>query len=148
MADDGPDTETDLLLHASCVTLDGRALLITGASGSGKSGLAIQMMGLGASLLADDRTSLRVSGNQLWASCPASIRGLIEVRGMGLLKADVAGETAVSGVVDLDSRETERLPDLHKTEILGITLPLIRRTDTPVFAPALIQFLKKGRHRP
>jgi len=148
MPGDGTDTETGLLLHASCVTLGSRALLITGVSGSGKSGLAIQLMSLGASLLADDRTSLRVVENQLLASCPASIRGLIEVRGMGILKADVAGETAVCGVVDLDTHEAGRLPDSLETEILGITLPLIRCIDTPVFAPALIQFLKKGRHRP
>ena len=69
-----PDT-ADTIVHASCVALDRRAVLLRGASGCGKSALALQLMALGATLVADDRVILRLRDGALAASCPASIRG-------------------------------------------------------------------------
>ena len=142
------DTSESLILHASCVALGDRALLLTGSSGRGKSTLALQLMAYGATLVADDRTLLRAQSGQLLASCPPGIRGLIEMRGLGVLKADVVGERPLAAVVDLDQEENARLPERLETRILGITLPLILRVDCPSFAAGLLQYLKKGRYRP
>ena len=45
-------------IHASCVAIDGRALLIEGASGDGKSDLALRLIDRGATLVSDDYTCL------------------------------------------------------------------------------------------
>lgn len=134
-----------LRLHASTVALEGRGALILGASGAGKSGLALQLMGLGAGLVADDQTELRVHGGALWAGCPPAIAGLIEARGLGLLAAPPAGPVALALAVDLDTPETERLPPHRHAHFLGISLPLFRRVDAPYFASAILHCLKHGR---
>ena len=65
---------TPVLLHASCVAVKGRALLITGPSGTGKSALALQMMALGADLVADDQTLLQPRAGKLIATAPPAAR--------------------------------------------------------------------------
>ena len=76
-------------LHASAVAVEGRGCLITGAAGSGKSTLALEMVALGAELVADDRVDIRRSGKALLLSAPASIAGLVEARGVGILRLPV-----------------------------------------------------------
>lgn len=132
-------------MHATSVSLNGRALLITGASGSGKSALALQMMALGAGLIADDRTDLSLRGGAVWAACPASIAGRIEARGIGLLRADPAQPAPVAALVDLDRTEPDRLPPWRRTDVLGLDLPLILKVDCPSFPAALCRYLSHGR---
>lgn len=135
-------------VHASCVALQGGALLITGKSGRGKSALALQLMSFGAQLVADDRTILTRQKDLVFASSPATIRGLIEARGIGLLKAQAAPPTPVLAQVDLERAETARLPEPRKVELLGQSVPLLCRVDAPHFAAALMQYLKAGRQIP
>ncbi len=132
-------------VHASCVAMQGRALLIRGGSGSGKSALALAMMGFGAGLVADDRVCLTRSAGQVVASAPQTIAGLIEARGVGILRADTLASAPVVLVADLDRAETDRLPHPRTTILLGCKLPLLFRVDAPHFAPALMQYLKAGR---
>lgn len=134
-----------LTLHASCIALEGRALLITGASGRGKSSLALELMALGARLVADDRTDLTRQEGQVVAESPSAIKGLIEARGVGLLRADPAGPTPVALAVDLDLREQERLPPPRHIRLLGCDIPLLRGAEMPHLGPALLQLLKAGR---
>lgn len=136
------DAET---LHASCVALDGRAVLITGASGSGKSALALGLIARGAGLIADDRTILTRRGPDLIASCPEPIRGLIEARGVGLLNAAPHPPAPVCLVVDLDRSETERLPPAREVTILSISLPLINKVESSHFIDAVLLYLRQGR---
>ncbi|SFR56926.1 Hpr(Ser) kinase/phosphatase [Yoonia tamlensis] len=132
-------------VHASCVALDGKGLLIIGASGAGKSGLALQLMALGCDLVADDRVNLAAKAGVLVATCPANIAGLIEARGIGILNAKNRRDAAVQAVVDLDQQEQDRLPpDRHMT-LCGLRTPLIYRSDGDHFVPAILQFLKAGR---
>lgn len=137
----------ELCLHASCVALDGRGLLIAGRSGSGKSALALQLMAFGARLVADDRTLITRSGNSLTARAPDPIKGLVEARGLGLIGAEAEAQAVLFACVDLERPEAERLPQLHEREILGITLPELRRVDAAHFAAGLLQFLKSGKRR-
>ncbi|MDF0600809.1 HPr kinase/phosphatase C-terminal domain-containing protein [Psychromarinibacter sp. C21-152] len=133
-----------MLIHASCVALDGRAVLIRGAAGSGKSGLALQLMALGAALVADDRTEITLHDGWPVAACPAAIRGRIEARGLGLLAADPAPPAVVRLVVDLDRVETDRLPPERHTDLLGVPLPLFHKVESLHFAPAILQYLRAG----
>jgi len=132
-------------LHASCVALGRRALLITGTSGSGKSSMALALMAHGAQLVADDRTVVTRQGDDLIASAPPTIAGLIEARGIGILNAAPAGATPLFAVLDLDQTETERLPEHRETDLLGQSVPLLLRVETPHFAAAVLQYLKAGR---
>ena len=106
-------------IHATCVLLDkaGAALgappdagiLILGKSGAGKSDLALRLIALGAMLVADDRSELFVCRGRLYARAPARLAGLIEVRGVGILKLPHAPRARIALVVEL-GRESARLP--------------------------------------
>ena len=140
-----PESSEDITLHATTVALDGRALLIRGASGSGKSALALMLMAWGAGLVADDRTRVLRRENALWAECPPTIRGRIEARGLGILSAAPVPAARLAAVVDLDEAETERLPPFRTVTLLGLPLPLILRSDGLSFPAGLLQYLKGER---
>ncbi len=135
----------ETILHAGCVALDGRGLLILGPSGSGKSSLALQLMALGCGLVADDRTMLTRLEGQLLADCPDTIRGRIEARGVGILIAPPAGPVPVAAAVDLGIPEAKRLPPERHTTILGLSLPVLHNVASPAFPAALLHYLRAGR---
>ena len=134
-------------LHATSVALNGRGLLIIGTSGSGKSSLGLQMMALGCTLISDDQTELVRRDNALWASAPDAIKGLIEARGVGLLRAD-STEAAIELVVDLDQTERDRLPHRHHVTLLGLQRPCLHSVVHAAWPAALVQYLTKGRQEP
>ncbi|MGY9049981.1 hypothetical protein P775_05325 [Puniceibacterium antarcticum] len=136
---------TPLILHATAVSVGGRAALIRGASGSGKSALALEMMARGAQLVADDRVVLRATDAGIELRAPEAIRGLIEARGVGLLHADTVASALLAVVVDLDQTETDRLPQSQNTVVLGASLPLLHNVAAAYFPAALIQYLRIGR---
>ncbi|WP_460272623.1 HPr kinase/phosphorylase [Celeribacter sp. ULVN23_4] len=142
----GEDGAQPLNLHASCVALDADSgLLILGPSGSGKSTLALTLMAFGAHLVSDDRTELRREADGLYGSAPATLSGMIEARGLGLLRAAPLSHVRIRAVVDLSQSETDRLPPLREKVLLGVSIPLFFKVEGPQFAPALIQWLKGGR---
>lgn len=136
------------VLHATAVAWDGRAALLRGRSGAGKSALALELLAWGARLVSDDRTELRAAGGRLWARGPAAIRGLIEARGVGLLRAVALEEAEAVVIVDLDRTEEARLPPWREESVLGVTLPLLHKPASGILAPALLQYLKEGRVDP
>src|SRR5689334_9301665 len=112
-------------IHASSAAIDGRAVLITGASGAGKSDLALRLIDRGFTLISDDQTIVRKDGDRLVASAPATIEGKLEIRGLGILEMDTIQDVPVALVVDLTS-EIMRLPDDNRERpILGLRIPLI-----------------------
>jgi serine kinase of HPr protein (carbohydrate metabolism regulator) len=97
-------------VHASCVSIHGRGVLISGPSGSGKSDLALRLIDRGARLVSDDYTAIRRVGDRLLANAPESIAGRIEIRGVGIITFPADAEIPVCLVALLDSTP-ERLPD-------------------------------------
>ena len=112
-------------LHASTVASNGRAVLITGASGAGKSDLALRLIDRGFVLVSDDQTIVRREGERLIASAPPTIAGKLEIRGIGIVELDRVDDVPVALVVELTG-ELLRLPDDSRERlILGVRLPLI-----------------------
>ncbi|MCV2894368.1 HPr kinase/phosphorylase [Lentibacter sp. XHP0401] len=133
------------IVHGSAVAIAGRAVLITGASGSGKSGLALQLLALGAELLADDRTQLTRAGDKIIASAPEAIQGQIEARFVGILKAPPAAPAPIALIVNMDTIETERLPPWRTSELMGLTFPCVHKTEGYHFPAAILQYVNTGR---
>jgi HPr kinase/phosphorylase len=136
-------------MHASAVVFAShagrRGILVLGASRSGKSGLALRLMALGADLVADDRVLLRRDpGGRLLASAPAPLRGLIEARGIGLLRMPAEGPVPVSLAVDLDAAPAERLPPPRKIVLLGCDIDLIQGRDVPNLDAILTVLAQRG----
>lgn len=145
---DAPGTSADnpVIIHASCIALNGRAALIKGASGTGKSGLALELLAYGATLVSDDRTCLWQQDGAVLAEAPTTIRGKIEARFVGILNAATEAKPCpLSLIIDLDETETNRLPPRRNTFCIGHSIPLVRGVKDRHFAAAIIQTLKAGR---
>jgi HPr kinase/phosphorylase len=132
------------ILHATTVSIDGRGLLIIGPSGSGKSSLALQLLALGATLVADDRTQVIRDGDQIIASVPPTISGQIEARGVGIIDVVAAEPTPLALVVDLGQHEPKRLPDQHTRDVLGVALPCLHNPDSVYFPSAVLLYMKSA----
>jgi serine kinase of HPr protein (carbohydrate metabolism regulator) len=112
-------------VHASTVASDGRAVLISGPSGSGKSDLALRLLDRGFTLVSDDQTIVRRDGDRLVASAPPTIKGKLEIRGVGIVEMDTVDDVPVALFVELTS-EIMRLPDDRRERpVLGVNLPLV-----------------------
>ena len=125
-------------LHATAVALDGRAVLISGPSGSGKSDLALRMIDRGFVLVSDDRTIIRKEGTRLIASAPETIKGKLEVRGVGIVEMEHQNNLPVALVVEL-TRDIQRMPDENRERmILGIAIPLVNIDAMTASAPSKV----------
>ena len=121
-------------MHASAVKIGHRAVLIRGASGTGKSRLAFDLILAGragqippAVLVGDDRVHLRASQEQLTVRPARDLAGLIEIRGLGIRRCDFVEDAIVGLVVDLASPDAERMPppEALQAQISGIKIPRI-----------------------
>lgn len=121
-------------VHASAVLVGERAVLIRGASGTGKSRLAFELILAGragqlpaAVLVGDDRVHLDTDGGQLWVQPAPELAGLIEIRGLGIRRCDYTEKAVVGLVVDLAAGDAERLPapEQLQTCLNGVVLPRI-----------------------
>lgn len=123
------------LVNATAVAVAGRAALIRGPSGTGKSDLALRCLATGASpllpeparLVADDWVRLVRAGDRLRAEAPETIRGKLEVRGLGIATVEYAGAADVALLVEISPpAEIERFPDDARGVLMGVSLPVIR----------------------
>jgi serine kinase of HPr protein (carbohydrate metabolism regulator) len=126
-------------VHASCVAIGGRAVLIGGHSGAGKSDLALRLIDRGALLVSDDYTMLRRVDGRAIASAPATILGRIEMRGIGIVEREPVQDVPVALFVDLD-HEPERLPGPGESRMLaGIAIPVVRLAGLEASAPLKVE---------
>jgi HPr kinase/phosphorylase len=130
------------------VAVDGRGLLILGASGAGKSALALRMMALGARLVADDRVLVKRRGAVLIAYAPPVLRGVIEARGIGLLKAEALDEAPLALAVDLDRPAAARMPQPREIAYHDLSIELIFGQQISSLEVILVQLLRCGRAGP
>jgi len=118
--------EDALVVQASAVAVDGRALLIEGPPGSGKSSLALALIDRGAALIGDDAVRLARHGSTLLAGPPPNIAGLIELRGIGLVTLPLAAATPVALILTLGGPEGERLPERAERRVIaGVPVPVL-----------------------
>jgi serine kinase of HPr protein (carbohydrate metabolism regulator) len=124
-----------LLHQASCVAIGGRAVLIEGPPGSGKSSLALALIDRGARLIGDDGVELAVRADRLHASPPPNIAGLLEVRNVGLLRFPTVTGMPVALAILLDPAAPRFIDAAEQAERAGVLIPLVRLwPDSPVLA--------------
>ena len=133
-------SEETFLAHATAVAIAGRAILLRGPSGSGKSDLALRLIDAGAQLVADDQTMLSRAGDAILVRAPASIAGLIETRGVGILRLAAAPIARLALIADLVAPErVERLPEPSSETILGLAIPLVAVAPFEASAPVKLR---------
>lgn len=126
-------------IHVSSVAIDGRAVLIGGRSGAGKSDLALRLIDRGATLISDDYTFVRRVQAQALASAPERIAGKIELRGVGIVEMPTAKDVPVALYVDL-SGEPVRLPEgTDRLAVAGITVPSVALDGHHASAPLKVE---------
>ena len=133
------------LVHATAVAIDGRALLLRGPSGAGKSDLALRLIDAGARLVADDQSELYRDAETVRVRAPATIAGLIEVRGLGIMRLNPLESAPLALIADLlPPQGLERLPQRRTEAILGIAIPVIAMAPFEASAPAKLRVALRG----
>jgi HPr kinase/phosphorylase len=120
--------ETDRRVHGSCVARDGAGVLIVGPSGAGKSDLTLRLLSRGFALVADDQVDI----SDGLARAPEALAGLLEVRGIGILKMPHLPAVTLNLVICLTD-QPERLPRPEQHAALG--LPVVRLNAAGASAP-------------
>ncbi|OYW16090.1 MAG: serine kinase [Novosphingobium sp. 12-64-8] len=121
--------------QATCVMIEGRAILIEGLPGSGKSSLALALIDRGAILVGDDGVLLDIAQGRLLASPPLAIAGKLEVRNLGIIDMPSVVAAPVALVLVLDPRAPRFISTAETSLRAGVALPLIRLyPDTPMLA--------------
>ncbi|HMO73940.1 MAG TPA: serine kinase [Sphingopyxis sp.] len=122
-------------VHASCVAAGNCGILILGASGQGKSDLALRLIDRGARLVADDRCDIWHERGRLWCRPPESLAGKIEVRGIGIVEQPFVAPVPLALAVRLSERP-ERMPPANQAEtVAGHALPAILLSGFEASAP-------------
>ena len=134
-----------LRIHATAVAINGRAMLLRGMSGAGKSDLALRLIDAGATLVVDDQSELIRRGDRLIVRPPGTISGLIEVRGVGIMRIEALAEAPVALIVDLVPPDrVERLPERRSETVLGVALPVIAVTPLEASAPVKLRLVMRA----
>lgn len=127
-------------LHATCVAIGERGVLLSGRSGTGKSDLALRLIDRGARLVSDDATLVTRSGGALSARAPANGAGRMEVRGLGIVTTEVVEAVTVALLVDLDDAGQRLPPSAERRHVAGVALPVLHLDATTPSAPIKVEW--------
>ena len=131
-------------IHASCVAIGNYGVLLIGPSGSGKSDLTLRLLDQGAKLVADDRTEIIAHRGRLFASPPANLAGLMEVRGIGIVKSSYVQEIEVKLIAQMvEHCDIERLPEIGHQSLEGIDITEVEVYPFEASAPAKLRLALK-----
>lgn len=121
-------------IHSTSVDIHGSGIMILGKPGMGKSSLALQLIDRGAHLVADDQTQLSYDKEKLVLQPPERLKGMLEVRGVGLCYFSFRKQTSLKLCVEICEEDMlERLPDPLFKEYYEIKVPLLRiKKDDPL----------------
>jgi serine kinase of HPr protein (carbohydrate metabolism regulator) len=125
-------------VHATCIAIGGRGVLIAGPSGAGKSDLALRLIDRGARLVSDDYTDVIRWSDHLIGRPPATIAGTMEVRGIGIVRLPHLAEARLALVVSLGALP-ERMPDPRTRTLAGLALPEIVLASLEPSAPIKVE---------
>jgi HPr kinase/phosphorylase len=128
-------------VRGTCISIGGHAVLLRGPSGSGKSDLALRLIDGGGTLVADDYTEVEQDGGgSLVATAPPAIRGLLEVRGLGVIEVGACPSARLVAVIDLvPLTDVDRMPEPQQVQILATGLPCFRLFAFEVSAAAKVR---------
>lgn len=141
-------------IHATAVQIANRGILLRGAPGSGKSSLALRLLdecilaGTPGYLIADDRVVLDSDTGRLVARAPETLRGLMEIRGLGIVTVDSLAAAVIDLAVDLVPADLfERHPESQAMEIHlgGTTLPRLQIVERNPDATVIIRAFFRSR---
>ncbi len=129
-----------MAIHGTCVSIGATGVLIRGASGTGKSDLALRLIDRGAVLVSDDYCDVAVENGAVMLSAPTTIAGRMEVRGLGIVPVAHRASARLGLIIDLaDHTEIERLPEKTTEELNGVTVRWMRVDPTHASADAKIR---------
>ena len=115
-----------MVFQATCVAVAGKAILIEGEPGTGKSSLALSLIDRGAALVGDDGVVIEVEGTTLYAMPHPETRGLIEVRNLGLVSMPACDRAAVALMISLDPQAPRFIEQAEGATLAGVRIPMIR----------------------
>ena len=130
------------LVHSSCVTFQKQGVLVIGTSGSGKSVLVADLISRGGRLVSDDQTVVKSLNDAPVASPPEALKGLLELRGIGLVTMPFDASAAIDLVVDLDHAPSARLPEPKRILVCGHSRPLLAGKDIPNLTTSIIVYIQ------
>jgi len=132
--------DAPILVHATTVAIDGKAVLLRGASGVGKSDLGLRLIDAGARLVADDQSELRRVGRSILVRAPETILGLLEVRGLGIVRLAPLSDAPLALIAELvPPNQVERHPLPRNESILGVGVPVVAIAPFEASAPAKLR---------
>ena len=117
--------DDNTIYHATGVAIHGHAVLITGASGVGKSELALMLMDRGAVLISDDQVLLEKIDDRLFAAPAPHIAGRIEVRNLGILTRPYVSHVPVALHIALRANAPRWIDKAERATICGVSLPTV-----------------------
>jgi len=127
--------------HATCIAIDGYGILLRGPSGSGKSDLALRAIADGAHLVADDQVLLARDGDAVIGSAPPALHGLIEIRGLGLMRMNADARAPIALVADMAAAAViDRMPLARHCRLAGADIPAFELDPFQASAPAKLRF--------
>jgi HPr kinase/phosphorylase len=137
-----PDTA---LVHATAVAIEGEAILLRGPPGSGKSDLALRLIDGGARLVADDQALLQRVGDRVVVRAPAVTAGLIEIRGVGIVRVETMDQAPLMLIADLVlSGQVERMPEQRVEAVLGVAVAVIALSPFEASAAAKLRLIRRA----